>query len=90
MCGENVICVTKDGRRIKLSKIGDNHLVNRIKYFKRMLNDMPSEYYYFGDSDAAGDAVESENAHNEAFAEDIREHIQEMEEEAKRRKLSVL
>ena len=82
---ENNICVTKDGQKIRLSKIGDIHLVNRIKYFKRMLDDMPGDMYYDGDSDAAGDAVESENAHNEALAEDIKEHIRAMEEEVKKR-----
>jgi len=79
------VCVTKDGRRIKLSEIEDNHLINRVKYFKRMLADSPGEMVYMGDSDYAEDAVECENAHNRQLEEDINAHINCMEAEAKRR-----
>lgn len=81
----DIICITKDGRRIKLSKIGDSHLINRIKYFKRKLTNMPTEAIYIGDSVYAEDAVEAENAYNEALAEGITLHIREMEKELKRR-----
>ena len=82
---EKGICITKDGQRIKLSEIEDNHLTNRIKYFKRMLARRPSEMVYVGDSVYAEDCVDMENTHNEALAEDIKEHIQKMEEEKEKR-----
>ncbi len=84
---EDVVCVTKDGQKIKLSEIGDNHLINRIKYFKRMLENRPSEAIYMGDSVYAEDAVEAENNRNEMMAEGITKHLGLMEKEAKKRKL---
>lgn len=84
-----VICTTKDGRKIKLSEMGDNHLINRIKFMKRMLADRPSEFIYMGDSVYAEDAVEQENIHNEYLAEKITAHIKLLEKEAKKRKLEV-
>lgn len=72
---------------MRLSKITNGHLINRIKYFKNKLNDMPREFIYMGDSVYAEGAVEAENAHNEALAEDIKIHIKEMEKEAKRREI---
>ena len=68
-----------------LTKFTNRHLSNRLKYFKRMLANRPSEFIYMGDSDYAEDAVEAENAHNEALAEDIKIHIGDIEEEIKRR-----
>ena len=82
---EGSFCITKDGQRIKLSEIEDTHLTNRIKYFKKMLARRPSEMVYIGDSVYAEDCVDMENTHNEALAEDIKEHIKEMEEEKERR-----
>ena len=70
---------------IDLGKITDQHLTNRLRYFKRMLADNPGEQYYMGDSDAAEDAVEYENRHNEILEEEIKEHINELKEEIKRR-----
>ena len=72
---------------MKLSKISDTHLLNRINYFKQKLARMPSEAVYIGDSVYAEDAVDRENAHNEALAINIREHIKEMKREAKARRL---
>lgn len=63
----------------------NQHLINRIKFFKRKLVDMPSEMVYMGDSDAAEDAVNAENTHNEVLAEDIREHITDMKRELNKR-----
>ena len=68
-----------------LNKLTDSHLANRLKYFERMLADNPGEQYYMGDSDAAEDAVESENNHNEILAEEITEHIEELKEELENR-----
>ena len=68
-----------------LTQFTNLHLSNRLKYFKRRLADRPSEFIYMGDSVYAEDAVEAENAHNEALAEDIKIHIEDIEEEVKRR-----
>lgn len=86
---EDVVCVTKDGRKIKLSEIENNHLINRINYFKRMLANSPGEYTYTGNSEYAEDAVECENAHNRRLEEDITLHIRMMEKEVKKRKLII-
>lgn len=68
-----------------LTKFTNLHLFNRLKYFRKKLSNMPSEFIYVGDSVYAEDAVEAENAHNEALAEDIKIHIEDMEEEIKKR-----
>ena len=70
---------------MKITKMTEQHLINSIKFFKRKLANMPVEAIYIGDSYYAEDAVNSENAHNEALAEDIKEHISEMKEELKKR-----
>jgi len=64
----------------------DQHLINRIKFFKRKLENWPSESYYVGDSDYAEDAVKAENVRNEVLADDIREHIADMKRELSKRK----
>jgi len=69
-----------------LTKMTDTHLQNRLKYFRKMLADDPGEQYYMGNSDYAEDAVESENAQNEALAEDIKIHIIDLKEEINKRK----
>ena len=71
---------------VDLTKFTDSHLTNRLKYFERMLADNPGEQYYMGDSDAAENAVECENTHNEILAEEIEEHINELKEEINKRK----
>ena len=75
--------------KIDLKKITDQHLINRIKYFERMLANRPSEMIYMGDSEYAEDCVEMENAHNEELAENIEAHIWEMKDEAKDRKIKI-
>ena len=79
--------VDKDNNRFytDLTKLTDSHLTNRLKYFERMLADNPGEQYYMGTSDAAEDAVECENTHNEILAEEITEHIEELKEEINKR-----
>ena len=74
---------------IFLKKINDRHLINRIKYFEKKLANRPSEAIYIGDSVYAEDAVEAENSHNEAMAEGVKEHIDQMKKEAKKRKLKI-
>lgn len=69
-----------------LTKFTDLHLSNRLKYFRKKLANMPVEAIYIGDSVYAEDAVNSENAHNEALAEDIKIHMGDIKEEIKRRK----
>ncbi|GAG90641.1 unnamed protein product, partial [marine sediment metagenome] len=69
--------------------ITNQHLINRIKYFERMLANRPSEFIYIGESYYAEDAVNSENAHNEELAENIEAHIWEMKEELKDRKIEI-
>ena len=70
---------------MKVTEMTQRHLINRIAYFERMLANNPGEQYYMGNSDAAEDAVECENMHNEALAEKIKGHIKYMEKELKRR-----
>ena len=70
---------------MEIVKMTNQHLVNRIAYFERKLANRPSEMVYVGDSVYAEDAVDAENAHNEALAEDIKMHIDEMKEELERR-----
>jgi len=70
---------------VDLTKFTDSHLTNRLKYFERMLADDPGEQYYMGDSDAAEDAVECENIHNEILAEEITEHIEDLKKEINNR-----
>lgn len=72
---------------MKVTKMTKEHLTNRIAYFKRRLANNPGEQYYMGNSDAAEDTVECENAHNEALAEKIKGHIKYMKKELKRRLL---
>jgi len=82
-----VILMRREEIKLRLTKISDIHLLNRINYFKRKLAHMPSEAVYVGDSVYAEDAVDRENTHNEVLAINIRAHIKEMEHEAKARKL---
>ena len=70
---------------MKITKITKQHLINRIAYFERMLANNPGEQYYMGNSDAAEDAVECENMHNEMLAEKIKGHIRYMKKELKGR-----
>ena len=70
---------------IDLRKITNQHLINRLRYFRRMLADNPGEQYYMGNSEYAEDAVECENMHNEILAEEIKEHIEELKAECKQR-----
>ena len=74
---------------MKITKITDEHLINRIKYFEKVLANRPDEEYYMGDSDYAQDAVDQENRHNENMAEDIEAHIKYMKSEARKRGLSL-
>lgn len=75
---------------MKITKMTDQHLINRIDYFERKLANRPSEMIYIGDSVYAEDAVDAENTHNEGLAEDIKIHINEMKEEVKRRSMKEL
>jgi len=68
-----------------LTKLIDEHLKNRLNYFKKMLANRPSEMLYVGDSVYAEDAVDAENAHNEGLAEDIKIHIGDIKEEINKR-----
>ena len=68
-----------------ITKISDQHLINRIKYFERMLDEKPSEQTYMGESFYAEQAVESENTHNELEAEKIKNHIKYMRSELNQR-----
>ena len=72
-----------------LSKITNQHLINKIKFYRRMLLNKPSPQHYTGNSDYAEDAVECENTHYEVLAEKIEEHICDLKKEAKKRKLEV-
>ena len=73
--------------KIDLSRFSDEHLKNRINFFKRRLVNIPLEQVYIGDSDAAEDAVEAENRANEILAEEITWHIRDMEKELKKRRV---
>ena len=70
---------------VDLTKFTDSHLINRLKYFERMLANNPGEQCYVGNSEYAEDAVECENRHNEILAEEITEHIENLKEELENR-----
>ena len=68
-----------------ITKITNQHLINRIAYFEKMLNNAPGEQFYMGNSKYAEDAVEQENKHNEMLAEKIKGHIAYMKSELRKR-----
>jgi len=68
-----------------LTKMTNQHLINRLNYFERMLKNRPGEMIYMGDSEYAEEAVDAENAMNEDLAEDIKIHIVDLKEEIKKR-----
>ena len=75
---------------MKITEITDEHLLNRIRYFERMLFEKPQEQVYIGDSEYAESAVEQENRFNDDMEDKIRSHVAYMKKEAKNRKLSLL
>lgn len=72
---------------MKITQITNQHLTNRIAYFKRKLAKAPSEQCYIGESDYAESAVEQENTHNNLLAQKIESHINYMKKEARKRGL---
>jgi len=71
---------------VDLTKFTQQHLINRIKYFQRVLKEYPGEMFYMGSSDAAEDAVEQENAANELLFRNIEAHIHDMKKELEKRR----
>ena len=71
----------------EITKISNQHLLNRIKYFEKKMFSRPEEMIYIGDSDYAEQAVESENKHNERIADAIESHLKYMKREAQKRQL---
>ena len=69
-----------------ITKITNQHLINRIAFFERMLADNPGEQFYMGESEYAEDAVEQENRHNETLSKKIKGHIAYMKSELRKRK----
>jgi len=63
----------------------DKHLLNRIKFFQRLLSEKPEEQHYMGESDFAEDCVNQENIQNEMIAESIEKKINSMISMAKER-----
>ena len=76
--------------KIQITKISNQHLLNRIKYFEKKMFSRPEEMIYIGDSDYAEGAVESENRQNEMIAEVIEAHLKYMKKEAKKRNLNLI
>lgn len=74
---------------MKITEMTDQHLLNRIKFFERKLNEKPEHASYMGDSEYASDSVDQENKHNEWVAEQIEAHIKYMKSVAKQRKLDI-
>ena len=72
---------------MKITQITDQHLINRIKYFERLLASKPVPQVYMGISDYGDDWVEQENRQNEEMAEQIVNHIKYMKSEARKRGL---
>lgn len=70
---------------MKITQITNEHLLNRIKYFERKLNNAPLYQFYMGDSEFAEDAVDQENRYNEELFESIKNHIIYMKKIAKQR-----
>jgi hypothetical protein len=66
---------TKDGTKIKLSEMETSHLVNSIKLLERSVARVPDYMVYTGNGEMAEQAVESENRHNEAIAEEMQDMI---------------
>ena len=74
---------------MKITQITNQHLINRIKYFGRLLETKPEPSVYMGMSDYGDDWVEQENRQNEIMAEDIMAHIKYMKKEARKRGLAL-
>lgn len=74
-------------RRKRITKITDQHLLNRIAYFERMLSEYPGYQAYMGDSEYAEQAVEEENRQNEELYKQVEAHIKYLKSEAKKRGL---
>lgn len=78
---------TKDGIVIDMKDMTTEHIKNSINIVDRILRDMPFEAIYMGDSDAASDAVEQENARNESLREAWELKKSMLKEELSRREI---
>lgn len=74
---------------MEITKITDQHLINRIGYFKRILKTYPDEEIYMGDGENGGDWVEQENRQNRYAQEEIIRHVKDLENEAQKRGLEI-
>ena len=66
---------------MNIKEMTTQHIRNRSAYLKRKLNSRPPEATYGGDSWGVASAVECENRQNEILAEEIGEHIKELNNE---------
>lgn len=83
---EPYIWTTAAGQEIPVTEMENGHLVNTIKYLRRMLASKPDPYAYGEpDGDAAQDAFNAEIRHNEALPEAYEAALEAMEEELERR-----
>lgn len=73
---------------MKITQITDQHLINRIEFFKRVLAEKPDPSVHEGISDYGDDWVEQENRHNEGLADEIKAHIKYLKQEARKRGLT--
>ena len=76
---------TKNGIRIPVENMTNKHLDNAIKYLEKMQVNDPGEFCYMGNSDAAEDAVDCENSHNEIVREEISSALNILQKEQRRR-----
>lgn len=75
----------RDGTVTPVRELQYSHLINIIKMLERTLDARPVYIPYMGDSEYAEDAVESEEMHNEALAQDIVEKLNVLRAEKRRR-----
>lgn len=70
-----------------LKDMTNSHILNAIKYWKRHLDCRPAREAYSWISDYWDDMVESENRMNDEIEDEVKQTIEKLEREARKRRL---